>query len=367
MGHSSRVVRNESSDDVRNRKKLTIGMHRSRFSGTCVRVTSICALAVGFTSGFANADMAPTTGVGVQVIVGATDVTTSQNQQFPPPNVNTPSSAFVSGDINGSDGSTAGASAAAFADFGTLGVSATGGGSTPPGNSRSVGSASTLASAFWDDFLTAIPNPDSLLVPGAPVTATLTLDLHFDNSLLAINNANGGFAYDLFAGIVSIDPVTGVQSSSTLFDDCFVLGDSPFDFCDVGSTRIDMPGNTNGPLTLQLAPITLPLAILQPFELGVGLFVEGQCGAGPNDTAISSCSFGADALHTSTATLQPLGDFTLVAASGHDYSLSVTPPSGSVPEPGSLALVVSALLPAALSLRRRQRERAGHPPSRNAG
>lgn len=329
-------------------------MHRSRFCSTCVQATWVCALALGLNSGAANADMAPTTGVSVQVIVGATDVPTSQDQQFPPPNVDTSSSASVSGSANGSEGSTAGASAAAFADFGTLGVSATGGGSTPPANSRSGASASTLASAFWDDFLTAIPNPDSLLVPGAPVTATLTLDLHFDNSILAINNADGGFSYELFAGIVSTDPVTGVQSSSTLFDDCFVLGDAGFDFCDVGSTRIDMPGNTDGPLMLELAPVALPLAILQPFELGVGLSVEGQCGAGPNDTAISSCSFDADAFHTSTTTLQPQGDFTLVAASGHDYSLPVTTPPGNLPEPGSLVLVFTGLLPVALWSRRRR-------------
>ena len=328
-------------------------MHRPRLGSMCAQTISLCALALVGISGVANADMTPTTGVNVQITGGVTDVPTFQDQQFPPPNVNASSLASVSRSANGSDGSTVGGSATAFADFGTLGVSATGGGSTPPANSRSVASASALASAFWDDFLTAIPNPDGLLVPGAPVTATLTLDLHFDNSILAINNAEGGFAYDLFAGIVSTDPVTGVQSSSTLFDDCFVLGDAVFDFCDVGSTRIGMPGNTDGPLTVQLAPVSLPLAILQPFELGVGLFVQGQCNVGPNDTAISSCSFDGDAMHTSTTTLQPLGDFTLVAASGHDYS-SITTPPGSVPEPGTLALILGGLVPAALWSRRRR-------------
>jgi len=126
----------------------------------------------------------------------------------------------------------------------------------------------------------------------------------------------------------------------------------------VGSNRIGIPGDTDGPLAVQLAPVSLPLAILQPFELGVGLFVEGECNVGPNDTAISSCSFDGDALHTSTATLQPLGDFTLVAASGHDYSAPVTPPA-SAPEPGTLALVVSGLVPAALSLRRRKAQAGG--------
>jgi hypothetical protein len=114
--------------------------------------------------------------------------------------------------------------------------------------------------------------------------------------------------------------------------------------------------------------IARPLAILQPFELSVSLSFNGQCTPGPSDSVVSSCTLDGNALHTSTATLQPLGDFTLVAASGHDYSLSVTPPAGSVPEPGSLALLVSTLLPVAWSWRdRRKREPGVQPPSRNAG
>lgn len=330
----------------------------SRFSGICAVAASVCAFELTLGSGAAYADLTPSTGAEVQVLGGATGGNFQDQQN--PPNVDGPSSASVSKGIAGSDGSTAGASASAFANFGALGVGGSGGGSTPPASSSAVGSGTAQASAFWDDFLTAIPNPDSLLVPGAPVTATLTLGLDFENSLLALNNATGFFSYEFLAGIVPIDPVTGVRLDSiTVLDACLVVDSDPdHRGCTVGSDVIDVPGNTNGqPLAIQFAPIALPVAILQPFEVGVGLAFFGECNVGPNATAISSCSFDGDAMHTSTATLQPLGDFTLVAASGHDYSAPVTPP-GSAPEPGTWALIVSGLVPAALSLRRRGRVRA---------
>src|SRR6185437_7035672 len=164
------------------------------------------------------------------------------------------------------------------------------------------------------------------------VTANLTLGLDFENSLLALDNATGFFSYELSALLVTIDPVTGVRTSfDTLLDDCFVA-DPDLNSCGIGSQRIGIPGNTSGqPLSVQLAPVALSVAILQPFELSVSLDFNGQCTAAPDDTAVSSCSFDGNALHTSTATLQPLGDFTLVAASGHDYSQPTTTPPGSVP------------------------------------
>jgi len=334
-----------------------MGPNLSRLSNSRGLAPSICVFVLAASSGAAYADMTPTTGANVQVIVGATDATTSQDQQNAS-NVNAPSAASVSRNVAGSDGSVGGASASAFANFGTLGVSGTGGGSTPPASSRADASGSALASAFWDDFLTAIPNGGSLLVPGTPVNANLTLDLDFQNSTLAINNANGVFAYELSAGIVLTDPVTGVQSSMTLLDDCFVFNDPDFNLCGRGSDRIGIPGNTGDrPLTVQFAPITLPVAILQPFELGVGLSFFGECNVGPNATAISSCIVDGDAMHTSTATLQPLGDFTLVAASGHDYASITTPPE-IAPEPGTLALIGCGLVPLARALRRRSDDAA---------
>lgn len=325
-----------------------------RFWIICAGATSFCALMAAAESGSAYANTVPSTTAQVMVEGGATDGNFGDQQSFT--NLDAPSLASTSKVITGSDGSIAGASATAFADFGTLGVRGSAGSSAALASSRAVGSASAVASASWGDFLTAIPNPGSLLVPGTSVTATLTLGLDFQNSLLALNNAQGGFAYELFAGIVFTDPITGAQSSLTALDDCFAVGDFDFQFCGVGSTHIGIPGNTSGPLAVQLAPIALPLAILQPFELGVGLTFDGQCNAGPGFDVISSCTFDGDALHTSTATLHPLGDFTLVAASGHDYASTTPTPTGNVAEPATLALIGCGLAPMLLSSRLRRRK-----------
>lgn len=328
--------------------------HLSTGSRVRALVASVGVFMWGAGFGTAFAGTTPTTTVEVQVTAAATDTGTAQDSQNPT-NVNGPSSASVSKSVTAGDGSNAGASASGFADFGTLEVGGSGSGLTPPAASRANASSTALASASWDDFLTAVPNPTSFLVPGASVAATLTLGLDFKNSALGLNNANAVFDYELSAGIVLTDPVTGVQSSITVVDDCFVFNDPDFNLCSSGSHRIDIPGNTGDrPLVVDIAPVTLPLAILQPFELGAGLSFFGECNAGPNDTAISSCTVDGDAMHTATATLQPLGDFTFVAASGHDYSLPITTPPGTAAEPGTLALIVAGLLPAALWRRRRR-------------
>jgi len=108
-----------------------MGPNLSRLSNSRGLAPSICVFVLAASSGAAYADMTPTTGANVQVIVGATDATTSQDQQNAS-NVNAPSAASVSRNVAGSDGSVGGASASAFANFGTLGVSGTGGGSTRP-------------------------------------------------------------------------------------------------------------------------------------------------------------------------------------------------------------------------------------------
>lgn len=327
----------------------------SPFAFLCARAILLGAFVGVVGSGTAFADMIPTTSATVTAQTGGTAGAFFDIQQ----NINQPgpTSASVSvGGAAGSDGSTSAASASAVANFGTLGVMGGGSGSTLPDISTTGVSSDSTASASWDDFLTAVPNAGSLLAPGAPVVANLSLDLSFTNTFAATNNGVGTFSYDVVIFFAPIDPVTGVPTSTLVVDDCLSFNPDPAsNFCDAGSHFIGIPADTNRQqLTAQFDPIALQIAIGQPFELSVGVTFGGQCTSGPNPTAVSSCSFVGDALHTSNAFLQPLGDFSLIAASGHDYAPGTTPP-GSVPEPTTLALILTVLMPAALWLRRRPR------------
>jgi len=331
----------------------------SRFAFLCARAIFLGAFVGVPGLGTAFAAMIPTTSATVTALTGGTAGAFFDMQQ----NINQPGPTLASvsvGGAAGSDGSTSAASASAVANFGALGVMGGGSGSTPPIISTTGVSSDSTAFASWDDFFTAVPNGGSPLAPGAPVVANLNLDLSFTNTLEAINNAVGTFSYDVFIFFAPIDPVTGLPTNPLLIDDCLSFNPDPeSNFCDAGSHFIGIPADTNGQhLTAQLGPIALQVAILQPFELSVGVTFEGQCTSGPNPTAVSSCTFVGDALHTSNAFLQPLGDFTLIAASGHVYAPGITPP-GSVPEPASLALILTGLVPAALWLRRRPTTRSG--------
>jgi hypothetical protein len=230
------------------------------------------------------------------------------------------------------DGSHANASGAAFADFGNLGVAVGGTGTTPP---LPLGGVSTIAEtkALWDDTIT----PMGVFLPaGTPVTADLLLNLNFANVAQTFNAAMRGMSYELNAIITQ-------GHATTLVDDCFTINANSL-FCDPGSQRFGIPGNTDpGGITLELAPIPLSLAIDQPFELMVSLVGHGEAQSPDSDTFVGAYNFSGDALDTSEAFLQPLGDFTLVSESGHDYSPGAV---NGVPEPSSLALLFAGLLSA---------------------
>lgn len=302
-------------------------IHLQRCRTLCVRVAAFCGLAL-----IAGAAMAgPFTEAIATVNTGGTGGVYSDTSSVTTPGASSSASVAVGANTVGADGSHADASAAAFANFGTLGVAGSGNGLTPPATPTTGVDSGSLASAFWDDVLTPVPVAGSALSPGASVIADLLLDFRFSNSLSALTNADAFFNYEM----------TAFLGSTLVLDDCFVTDMDHNDLCDRGSLIIGMPGNTNGPLTMQLDAVALQLSMLQPFELSVGLSVFGNCGSGPDLTQFSSCSFDGDAFHTSNAFLQPTSDFVLVAASGHDYSRLTT--SNVVSEPGSVALALLGL------------------------
>jgi hypothetical protein len=244
-----------------------------------------------------------------------------------------------------SGGKHADASAAAFADFGSLGVAVDGDGITPAISRLGVSSFAETEASF-DDTLTPIA---PFLPGGAPVKANLLLNLDFSNLDQTLNASVFTMNYELTAKIIQglgSHPVT-----TTFVDDCFSIAGAGLSFCNFHSHMFVMPRNTGpGGVILPLAPIKLSLAIGQPFRLIVSLTGVGQADSPVSAGMLGAYNFSGDALDTSEAFLQPLQDFTLVSESGHDYS----PPAGggSVPEPATLGLLGVALMGFA-ALRRR--------------
>lgn len=231
------------------------------------------------------------------------------------------------------------ASVSGFADFGHLGVLAE---ADTQAMTAGSGSLSALASASFTEPLTVT---SSTLAPGTIVTAMAVVGMD------GIAQVSGG--------TLSPEPRQAVTSAQWNFFASMRDLSNPTNsvsICLDSLVACDPPGGLLGP--------NVPFEVTEPFvftfEVGETPTIEGQLLAGATagsaalgDGAFASQSVTSFAFHTANFYLQPLDDFTLVSASGHDYSL---PASTSVPEPNSVLLVAGALS-ALLVVRRRRGSR----------
>jgi hypothetical protein len=298
-------------------------MNWLRMGGLAVLVASAPAASL--------AQIVPSTFVTVQAHAGGPFG--GQNQSFfDARNGPTVESASVSGTGGGNFSS---ASAIAAADFGALGIIGNTAGLAPPAPGSGV-DGSALAEAQWTDVFTPIANPGSGLVAGAPASTQVQLSIPFLTSLFA-DNASASFDYRL--ALVRVDPVT--QASTVLLDDCFT-SDVDTENC-FGATIIGVPGNLGPPAVVDLITLALPVFIEQPFVLNGVMSVSASGGTlgdvGGNFTA------SVDSLDPQQTFLTPVGDFSLVSGSGHDYSVAGPPPGPptSVPESPMLPMVIFGL------------------------
>jgi len=210
---------------------------------------------------------------------------------------------------------------AASASFGPLGASASGNALSTEGAASTFDVSST---AEWLDF--GVPT-SSTLPNGSAVS--LEVDMFLQGNT------------DLHGSIESNLPVAVFQSGVITF-----TGDSP---TPQNSTLVGrLCGSTDlaavytppgcGPIPLN-AFFEGDLSVMIDLVVGQSIGIEGQLeviAAGTASAAGGSLSGSADGTNAATFVLKPLDDFTLVTASGHDYS--------TAPEPGSLALGAVGLL-----------------------
>lgn len=164
--------------------------------------------------------------------------------------------------------------------------------------------ASTTITVFWYDTLTITSNT---LAPGTPVSLQYSLSL--DSSITANNDAYGyATAYLGYYGQES--PLNLMISDSHLAD----------------------------PVS-RLLTQTVTGYVGDSLILSHGLNIMGQAGAG---YTVPSSFVNIMAGNTSHAFVDPLGDFSIESASGHNYS-SVPTNVNPVPEPGTWMLLGSGL------------------------
>jgi hypothetical protein len=279
--------------------------------------------------------------VGLQVTGGLVLTVPASTVNGPTSNFGVPLSAGVGAGISADAFADAGllkadASAAANAFLGVPGSFAFGGGDT----------------RFKDYFI-----PESTLLPaGTPVTVlgTLAVSGTFDAEGVALGPSAGGLAMLQFFASQSVfraAPDGSIDFTSSLGQTHICAGtliDGVPAGCSFGDGVFPVGGP---PLPFQTtSTFTADLVIGQIYALiGVlNIFVDANASVAdllgsPDSTASFTASL--DALHTGHTFLDPLGDFSIVSASGHDYSSLAGPPGGppSVPGPGSAALLTTGL------------------------
>jgi hypothetical protein len=238
----------------------------------------------------------------------------------------------------------------AFADAGLLEASGAASAAAFKGVNGSFAFGGGIAS-FTDYFI-----PESATLPmGTVVHAKGTLDISgLVDTETASSGTGGAGAHLVLDGVdtVSLADATGAVGRQlaqlVICAETLVRG-THFD-CNFGDGVIPL----GGALAYETSKsFTVDLQIGQTYALSSLVAAQVSVGAsqgGFPDTDTAAASGGINALHSGHSFLEPLGDFVIVSASGHNYS----PVVASVPAPGSAFLLATGLAGLFYAHRRRR-------------
>ncbi len=214
------------------------------------------------------------------------------------------------------DFGAASASATAIADFGALRLDAATSASAVGDPIRGAGStsAAVIMEGAWTDYI-SVPPKLPLLRPGDPVqvAASLTLAGVSVSPPTIVHNGNV-FGYALYQAATLV-----TQSTETLSALVVCVATS-----DLGDCSTIVPPIAPPPLVPfeHEEAATVNLIVGETYTLTTRLSITANAAAtGFLPDGSAGISLTADASNSAHTYLQPLGDFTIVSASGHDYSL----------------------------------------------